>query len=220
MWISEQAKYANEKESARAQHDDLKAQLKAAVAEARERELLHGDARRSTEARFQYKIESLDAQYVQLQKEYENMHSLLLRVQKENKTLTERIDAQRNEAKDSASRLSEELKASDERLHTAAVKSRAELAEAKDRERALQERIVSMMRSFVNTQEAMQSQIDRLRKMTGHISGNCNSMRKQTDALRSRCETASEAITQPLAAFSNEMKGAFLRRKQRISIGG
>lgn len=211
----EQARWASEKESAGRRYTDLEEQLKAAVAEARERELLHGDARRATEARFQYKVESLDTQYVQLQKEYENMHGLLLRVQQENKDLTGRIDAQRIDAKDSAFHLSEALKASDERMHTAAVRSRAELTEANDRERTLQQRLVTMMDSFVNTQEAMQSQMDRLRKLTGHVSGDCELMRKQTEALRARCDTASESIAQPLAAFSNETKGTLLRLANR-----
>lgn len=219
MKLAEQvASSTADKESAASRYKDLEGRLRTIVAEAREREIYQGDVKRATEARFQHKVESLDTQYVQLQNEYESMHELLLKVQNENTELTHRIDTIRKKYKEKEIEVSKAATACDERIYTEGVKYRAKIQKAEDRARDLQERLVGMMKSFVNAHEAMQSQLDRLRTMSGSVQEDCQSIRRETDAFHSKCMSASESITQPLIAYSSETKSIFLRLCNKAAL--
>jgi len=87
-----------EQEAMQAYRDQKERERTSFVEEKRNMELAHSDEVRVLEAQSQYKLEQADTRYVQLQREYENMHELLMRVQQENKSLTSRLESQRGDA--------------------------------------------------------------------------------------------------------------------------
>jgi hypothetical protein len=70
----------------------------------------------------------------------------------------------------------------------------------------LQERLVEFCESAVANHEAMQTQVDRLRVMCGHVQGDCDGLRLATKTTRSKIESVQQSLDQPIVHFSNECK--------------
>ena len=177
-----------------------------AIEQQRAMELDFAEAQRASDTASQYKLESADARYVQLQQEYENMHELLMRVQQENKSLTGRIENQRTDSTDRMQQMNDALRDADERTHTLTIRHSAELNASKDEVRVLQERLVEFCESAVANHEVMQTQVDRLRVLCGHVKGDCDSLQLSADSTRTRVESVRQSLEGPLVAFSNDSK--------------
>lgn len=215
---AENMRRTKEIESLQAYGQAKERELHTAIEEKRSLELMHVDEQRAIEAQHQHKLEAADTRYVQLQREYENMHKLLMRVQQENKSLTERLENQRKDSKDRMQQLTDALSAADERAHTMVVKHVAELNVSKDEIRTLQERLVEFCESALTNHEAMQTQVDRLRTMCGHVQGDCDILKQATYTTKSRVETVQQSLQQPIINFSNECKhriGQLIQESER-----
>ena len=206
QYAAEQGQRVSEQEAMQQYSQAKERELYTAIEEKRSLELMHVDALRAVEAQFQYKLETADTRYVQLQHEYENLHELLMRVQQENKAMTERLEAQRGDSNGRMGTLTEALRAADERVHTLMVQHGAAMNQSKDEIQTLQERLVKFCESAVANHEAMQTQVDRLRVMCGHVQGDCDFLKLATDTTRSRVESVQQSVEQPLINFSNECK--------------
>ena len=206
QYAKEQGQRISDHEVMQAYGQQKEKEVHVLIEEKRALELMQADALRANEAQFQYKLENADTRYVQLQHEYENMHALLMRVQQENKTLTERLEGQRSDSNGRMQQLTDSLGAADERVHTLMVQHGAEMAKCKDETRTLQERLVEFCESAVANHEAMQTQVDRLRVMCGHVQGDCDGLRLATKTTRSKIESVQQSLDQPIVHFSNECK--------------
>ena len=206
QYAKEQGQRISDHEVMQAYGQQKEKEVHVLIEEKRALELMQADALRANVAQFQYKLENADTRYVQLQHEYENMHALLMRVQQENKTLTERLEGQRSDSNGRMQQLTDSLGAADERVHTLMVQHGAEMAKCKDETRTLQERLVEFCESAVANHEAMQTQVDRLRVMCGHVQGDCDGLRLATKTTRSKIESVQQSLDQPIVHFSNECK--------------
>jgi chromosome segregation ATPase len=205
-----------EQEAHQTYHREQERAASLAIEHQRTMELEFAEAQRALDTSHQYKLESADARYVQLQQEYENMHELLMRVQQENKSLTNRLEDQRTDSTDRMQQLNDALKDADERSHTLMVRHGAELNASKDEVRTLQERLVEFCESAVANHEVMQTQVDRLRVLCGHVKGDCDSLMLSTDSTRSKVESVRQSLEGPLVSFSNENKHRTSRLMEKV----
>jgi chromosome segregation ATPase len=114
------------------------------------------------------------------------------------------------------SQVSDALRDADERVHTLTVQHSAAMNANKDEIRSLQDRLVEFCESAVANHQVMQTQVDRLRVLCGHVQGDCDFLRHATDSTRSRVTSVQEALEQPIVNFSNECKHRVSRLSEEI----
>jgi len=112
--------------------------------------------------------------------------------------------------------VSDALRDADERVHTLTVQHSAAMNANKDEIRSLQDRLVEFCESAVSNHQVMQTQVDRLRVLCGHVQGDCDFLRLATDTTRSRVTSVQESLEQPLVNFSNECKHRVARLSEEV----